>query len=69
MRFEELRLRKLKNKEERMKTALGRVKDNLNTLLSSSKSFETKSMSKTEANIGNVERCIVAVDNYLSVLI
>ena len=60
------RLDRLQNKEERMRAALARINDNMNALLSASKSFETRAVSKTEKSIGGIEKCIAAVDAYLN---
>ena len=66
LRAEQRRLELLKNKEERMKSALGKLNDNMNTLLSASKSFETKAISQTEKTSSSIEKCMDAIDEYLS---
>lgn len=57
---------RLRNKQERMNIALGKVKDSVSTMLSASKSFETRAISKTEQNVGNIDKCIAAIDAYLA---
>ena len=59
-------LNRLRDKQERMKTAHAKLKDDMNVMLAASKSFETRAVSETEQNMGNIEKCIAAVDEYLS---
>ena len=59
-------LDRLQNKQERMNVALAKLDDNIKTMLSASKSFETQTVSQTEQNMGNIQKCIVAIDDYLS---
>jgi len=42
------------------------MKDNIVEILSASKSFETRAMSNTEKSIGNIDKCITAIDGYLA---
>ena len=60
-------LDRLENKQERMKTALDRLNDNIETILAASKSFETRATSKAEQSVGNIDKCIAAIDEYLGV--
>ncbi|MCL2295364.1 MAG: hypothetical protein FWC36_10980 [Spirochaetes bacterium] len=66
LRTTERFLDRLRNKQERMNASLAKMNDNINTMLSASKSFETQAVSGTEQNVGNIEKCIAAVDKYLS---
>ena len=65
LRTAERLLDRLRNKHERMTTALAKLNDNMNTMLSASKSFETRAVSKTEQSVGSIDKCIAAIDAYL----
>ena len=66
LHFEERLLDRLKSKHERMKTALSKMKDELNILQAASKSFQSKAESQTGQNIGNIDKCISAIEEYLN---
>jgi len=66
LRTEQRRLELLKNKKERMVSALGKLNDNMNTLLAASKSFETRATSQTEKTTSSIEKCMDAISGYLS---
>ena len=66
LKNEQRRLGVLKNKEERMKSALGKLNDNMNTLLSASKSFEAKAISQTAKTSSSIEKCMDVIDEYLN---
>ena len=59
-------LTRLQNKQDRMKTALLKMNDDLNILQSASKSFQSRAESQTEQNIGSIDRCISAIEEYLN---
>jgi chromosome segregation ATPase len=52
LRIAERLLDRLQNKHERMKSALSKLNDSMNTMLSASKSFETRAVSNTEKSMG-----------------
>ena len=60
------RLGKLEAKRENMKMALAKLNDNMNTMLSASKSFETKAASETDKSTSGINKCIAAIDAYLA---
>jgi len=66
LRAEQQRLDLLKNKKERMVSALGKLNDNMNVLLTASKSFEAQATSQTEKTASNIDKCMDAIDEYLS---
>ena len=57
---------RLINKQERMKTALAKLNENMDVMLSASKLFETRVTSKAEQSVGNIDKCIAAIDAYLT---
>jgi len=64
-RTTERHLDRLLNKQDRMKAALAKINNNMEIILSASKSFETRAISKTEQSMGNIDKCIAAIDAYL----
>jgi len=59
-------LNRLQNKQDRMKSNFRQMNDDLQQLLLASKSFETRATSETEKNVGNIDKCIMAIDTYLN---
>jgi len=57
-------LGKMQDKQEGMKTALAKLNDDMNTLLTASKSFETQAGAKTKESMGGIDKCIAAIDAY-----
>ena len=66
LRATERLLDRLVNKQERMKTTSLKIKDNMEDMLSASKAFETRALSETEQSTGSIEKCITAIDEYLT---
>jgi len=66
LREEKGRLDRRQHKQQMMKSALERLRENMNSLLTAAKSFETQAVSETEKSVGGIDRCIAAIDAYLA---
>ncbi|MDR0219944.1 MAG: hypothetical protein LBI54_00885 [Lachnospiraceae bacterium] len=54
------------NKHERMKATVIKLNDQMEAILSASKSFETRATSKAEESAGNIDKCLAAIEAYLA---
>ena len=66
LRVAERLLDRLQNKHEKMKSAFTKLNDNMNVLLTASKSFEMRATSKTDSGVSGIDKCIAAIDAYLT---
>jgi len=60
-------LAKLRAKREKMVQALGKLHMDMDYLETASRKFESKAGATTVRTVGNIEKCIIAIDEYLAV--